>query len=210
MYIQFIHHYPAAGKGPELRALLEDWVKAAPSRGFRHNLASRMLGPEGPDFINGIAHEDLAAFETYPQRSQANPAFAEFNAKQRPLLGRQNIVELYEVLMPPPAGARRFTYRDLLYPATGKAAAVRGILEERAKSQQARGFLYGLQAKVFGEEGPVFAASAGFPDMAALEKYREGNRQDPATRAFQEKLYPLLARPNRFELYQVLVPFPRP
>lgn len=184
-------------------------MKTAPNRGFRHNLASRMLGPNGADFVNGIAHDDLTAFETYPDRSQANPAFAGFTVKQQPLLGRQNVVELYEMVVPPPAGSRRYTYRVMFYPALGKAPAVRGILEDRVKAMQARGSLHGLQAKVFSEEGPVFAANIGFPDLASLERYMQGNRQDAEMRAFQEKVQPLLARPLRIELYQVLVPFPR-
>ena len=209
MYMQLIHHYPAPGKGPELRALLEDWAKSAPSRGFRHNLTSRMLGSDGPDFVNGIQHDDLAAFESYPQRSQANPAFSDFTAKQRPLLGRQNVVELYEVLARSPAGTRRFTYRVTFYPAVGKAPAVRALLEERTKAMQGRGLLSSLASKVFSEEGQLFTGNIGFADLASLEVYQGNNRQDPETRAFQEKVQPLLARPNRFELYQVLVPFPR-
>jgi len=45
-YIQQISRYPAIGKGPELRALLEEWARTAPSRGFAHNLISQ-LGSEG-------------------------------------------------------------------------------------------------------------------------------------------------------------------
>ncbi len=37
-YIQRISRYPASGKGPELRALLEEWARTAPSRGFANNL----------------------------------------------------------------------------------------------------------------------------------------------------------------------------
>ena len=208
MYIQFIHHCPAPGKGPELRALLEEWAKTAPARGFRHNLGSRILGPEGQDFVNGIQHEDLAAFETYPQRSQANPAFATFSARQQPLLSRPAVTDLYEVLVPAPAGPRRFTYRVGLYPAIGKGPAVRGLLEDRVKALQGRGFLYGLQAKMFSEDGPVFAAGIGFEDLTALETYLQNNRRDPEFQAFNEKIQPLLGRPIKSELYQVLVPFP--
>ncbi len=39
-YIQQISRYPAIGKGPELRELLEEWAKTAPSRGFAHSCHS--------------------------------------------------------------------------------------------------------------------------------------------------------------------------
>ena len=59
-YVQLLIHHPAPGKGSELRAVLEEWAKTAQSRGFEQNLMSQ-LGADGPAFINGIRHENLAA-----------------------------------------------------------------------------------------------------------------------------------------------------
>ncbi len=84
-YIQQISRYPATGKGPELRALLEEWARTAPSRGSAHNLVSQ-FGSEGPVFTLGIRYENLAAFQTYPERNRANPGFGPFIAKMRPLV----------------------------------------------------------------------------------------------------------------------------
>ncbi len=42
-YIQEIRHYPAPGKGPELRAVLEEWAKTAPSRGFEQSALFQTL-----------------------------------------------------------------------------------------------------------------------------------------------------------------------
>ncbi len=79
-YIQQISRYPANGKGPELRAMLEEWARTAQSRSIAHKLISQ-LGSEGPVFINGIRHENLDAFQTYPERSRANPGLGPFTAK---------------------------------------------------------------------------------------------------------------------------------
>jgi hypothetical protein len=211
MYVQQISHYPAPGKGPELRALLEDWAKTAPARGFAHNLASQIMGPDGPNFVNGVRHQALAAFGSYPQRSQANPAFRPFNEKQRPLLGRPNQQALYEVLIPPPTQAPppRYVYRVTRYPALGKAPALRALLEERVKAMQAKGGFYALASQMFSTEGPVYVTNIGYQDLSGLEKTLHGNQQDAAFQSFAEKAQALMGRPGKTELFEVVVPFPR-
>jgi len=84
-YIQQISHYPSSGKGPELRAVLEEWTKTAPSRGSAQNLISQ-LASDGPVFIGGIRHENLTAFQTFRERNRANPAFGPFIAKLQSLM----------------------------------------------------------------------------------------------------------------------------
>ena len=211
-YIQRISHYPAVGKGPELRALLEEWARTAPSRGFAHNLTSQLLSSEGPNFINGIRHENLAAFETYPERSRANPGFGPFATKEEPLLDRSAQSELVEVLIPPPrqAPTPKFTLRFSHYPTMGKGPALLALLEERVKTMQSRGRVFrGLTRRAFSSEGPVFASIIGFQDMASLEAFQHNNQRDPKFRAFAKKAESLMARPSKIELFQMLVPFPR-
>ena len=211
-YIQRISHYPAVGKGQELRALLEEWARTAPSRGFAHNLTSQLLSSEGPNFINGIRHENLAAFETYPERSRANPGFGPFATKEEPLLDRSAQSELVEVLIPPPSQAPtpKFTLRFSHYPTMGKGPALLALLEERVKTMQSRGRVFrGLTRRAFSSEGPVFASIIGFQDMASLEAFQHNNQRDPKFRAFAKKAESLMARPSKIELFQMLVPFPR-
>ncbi len=209
-YIQLNSHYPATGKGPELRAVLEEWASTAPSRGFAHNLTSQLVGSEGPVFINGIRHENLAAFQTYPQRSRANPGFGPFIAKMQPLLARPPQLALFQMLIPPPSQAPSpsFRFRVSRYPAIGKGPALQAHLEERAKAMQAHGF-YTLSRQMFGSEGPVFVTNRGFQDLASLEAHLDNNQRDPEFRAHAEKAQSMIARPNKIELFQVLVPFPR-
>ncbi len=121
-YMQQISHYPAGGKGPELRAVLEEWVTTAPSRGVAHNLVSQ-FGSEGPVFIVGIRHENLAAFQTFRERNRANPAFGPFIAKLQSLMARPSRFALYQGLIPPSSQAPTpsFQFRVSRYPAIGKA-----------------------------------------------------------------------------------------
>jgi len=209
-YIQQNSHYPAIGKGPELRALLEEWARTAPSRGFAHNLISQLISAEGPVFINGIRHENLAAFQTYPERSWANPGRAAFTAKGRLLRARPPQSALFQVLIPPSSQAPTpsFQYRVSRYPAIGKGPALQALLEERVKAMQSHGF-YTLSRQMFGSEGPVFVTNRGFQDIASLEAHLDNNQRDPKFRAHQEKVESMIARPNKIELFQVLVPFPR-
>ena len=208
-YIQQISHYPVPGKGPELRALLEDWARTAPSRGFAHNLTSQ-LGSDGPNYINGIRHENLAAFQTYPERSRANPGFGPFSAKEQPLMAKPTTSALSRVLIPPASQAPNpsFLFRVSRYPAVGKGPALQELLEERVKATQSQSFRT-LTLQMFGSEGPVFVTQIGFQDMASLEAYLDNNQRDPAFRAYLEKVQSMLARSDKLELLQVLVPFPR-
>ncbi len=105
-YIQLNSHYPATGKGPELRAVLEEWASTAPSRGFAHNLTSQLVGSEGPVFINGIRHENLTAFQTFRERNRANPAFGPFIAKLQSLMVRPIRSTLFQVRIPPSREAK--------------------------------------------------------------------------------------------------------
>ena len=210
-YIQQISHYPASGKGSELRAVLEEWARIAPSRGSAQNLHSQ-LGSEGPVsvFIGGIRHENLAAFQTFPERNRANPAFGPFIAKLQSLMARPPQSALFQVLIPPPreAPGPSFQFRVSRYPAIGKGPALRALLEERVKAMQSHGFRT-LRQQMFGSEGPVFVTSIGFQDMASLEAFLDNNQRDPKFQAYYEKVQSMVARPDKTELLQVLVPFPR-
>jgi len=208
-YVQQMIHYPAPGKGPELRAVLEEWAKTAPSRGFEHNLMSQ-LGADGPVFINVIRHENLAAFHTYPERSRANPGWEPFTKKMGSLMARPPQLVLFQTLISPSREAPRpnFQFRVTRYPAVGKWLELQALLEERAKAVQARGFRT-LRRQMFGREGTSFVTSIGFQDLASLEAFIDNNDRDAQFRAYVEKVESITARPSKTELFQVLVPFPR-
>ncbi len=176
-YIQRISRYPASGKGPELRALLEEWARSAPSRGSAQSLMSQ-LGSEGQVFITGIRHENLAAFQTDSERIQANPGFRPFIAKLQPHMARPLHSALFQVLIPPSSQAPtpNFQFRVSRYPAIGKGPALQALLEERVEATQSYGFRT-LRQQMFGSEGPVFVTSIGFQDMASLEAQLDNKRR---------------------------------
>ncbi len=208
-YLQLLIHHPAPGKGPELRVVLEEWAKTAPSRGFEQNLLSQ-LGADGPVFINGIRHENLAAFHTYPERSRANPGWESFTKKMGPLTARPRQSVLLQTLVSPNREAPRpkFQFRITRYPAVGKWLELQALLVERAKAAQGGGFRV-LHRQMFGREGPSFVTSIGFQDLASLEAFIDNNDRDAQFRAYVEKVESLTARPSKAELLQVLVNLPR-
>ncbi len=65
MYIQRESFYPGLGKGPELRALLEERVKGQQANGRAIGLSVGLFGgPEGNPYIFNFRYQDLAAFES--------------------------------------------------------------------------------------------------------------------------------------------------
>lgn len=209
IYIQQISHYPTSGKGPELRAVLEDWVKSASSRGSAQNLTSQLVS-EGPVLIGGIRHESLAAFQSFRERNRANPGFGPFIAKLQSLMARPPRFALFKMMIPPAREAQnpKFLFRVTRYPAAGKGRELGALLEERVKATQSHAFRT-LTHQMFGSEGPSFVTQMGFQDMDSLEAFLDNNQRDSAFRAYNDKVQSLVGRIGKLEILQVLVPFPR-
>lgn len=211
MYTQRVTYYPAVGKGPELRALLEERVKHVQSAGAEVALGVRMFGgPAGNPYIVNLRFQDLAAVEAYRRRNQADPAFAAYNAKVATTLSCAAEIELYETVIPNPATpaltAPYFTQRALFYPGQGKGPEVRALLEERVKGLQASGEHANLSMGVYGSENPMFAFARFFQNMAAVEATRVRNQSDAMFLAFQTKMNPLVRQPTKVEFGEVLIP----
>ena len=51
MYVQTVYHRPAIGKGPELRAALEERVRIEIERGTRIQFLSQVVLSHGPQFL---------------------------------------------------------------------------------------------------------------------------------------------------------------
>src|SRR5712691_3570108 len=97
MYTRRITFFPAIGKGPELRTILEERVRLAQSRGARANLQTAVFGADGPTFSIGNQFDDLGALDAM----LANPLPVE---PRIPPLTRQPVrTELFEVLLAAPA-----------------------------------------------------------------------------------------------------------
>ena len=214
MYTQWIQYHPALGKGPELRALLEERVKSYQSKGQSVALAVRMMGDEeGNPFIAVFRHQDLAAQEAFRRSAQSDPTFAEFQAKVATLLARPAAVSLREVLIPAPTNlpaltAPYFVQVTQVFPIPGKGPELGTLLEEGVKVYQSAGQRSNLATLVYGSDGPFFALTTAFQDLASLESFRHGNQADPAYLARVAKLPPLMRQPAKQTLGEVLIGFP--
>ena len=101
-FTQRISFYPAADKGPELRAVLEERVKRAPSRGVAAGLSIQRFGPEGAIYVVSQGWPDLAAYEANLQAQQSDPTFRPFQSKVASLTRQPNKQELFQALIPLP------------------------------------------------------------------------------------------------------------
>ena len=210
MFNQRATSYAAPGKGPELRALLEDRVKSLKSSGRVAAFGQRMFGgPGGNGFVINIRYDNLAAAEAGRRQDQSNPAFQAYQAKLGALVARPVDVELWEVLIPNPANpvmnAPFFVQRGLNYPAQGEAPEVRALLEERVKTLQAEGMSATLGMGVYGTESPVFALQRSFQNLGQLDAVRARNQSDPAFQAYQAKMGSLVRQPAQVQLGEVLI-----
>jgi len=92
----------------------------------------------------------------------------------------------------------------------GKARDFRTLLEERTRALQGDGFSTSLATEVYGQYGGTFIASALAEDMATLETLRDRVLGDSHYQATSAKMSALEIAPPRFDLYEIVVPSPRP
>ncbi len=95
-----------------------------------------------------------------------------------------------------------YSQRVSLFPAPGKNAEVRQILEERTRQRQAHGVRASLASSAFAVE-PCFALTTQFEDLGALETYRDSPLGQPDPRVAS-----LTGQPARLELYEILLQVP--
>ena len=102
-----------------------------------------------------------------------------------------------------------FIQRVRTFPAPGKAPEFRTALEEWVKKRQGQGLDTSLSRQLFAPEGATFVITTRFRDLAEYEKLTSQIEADPAYQALVAKLAPLTRAAAKFELLEVLVPFPR-
>lgn len=101
-----------------------------------------------------------------------------------------------------------FTLRIHYYPAGDKGRELRSVLEERVKSAQSRGEAVGLTMQRVTPDGGVYVTTRRLQDLAAYEAYLQGLRSDPTQQPFLERVASLTRRPQKQELFEVLIPLP--
>lgn len=208
MYTVLIVHTPAPGKGPELRAALEEHSKVSNAAGGKYALFQSMYTRE-PAFVNAKRYDSLAALEAY-QASMANDAARMARlTKVSACLARPQTSTLWENLTAAQVSAPP-NYRLIVtfYPAVGKGGELRKVLEERARAGGKGLVGAALSTQVAPPDGANYRATLLFANLAGLEEWRHANQADPAFAAFQSRLVGLLDRPNRQILTRILLPFP--
>lgn len=102
-----------------------------------------------------------------------------------------------------------FIHRVRGFPAPGKGLEFRAALEEWVKKRQGQGLDTSLSRQLFAPEGATFVITTRFRDLADYENRTRQMEADPAYQTLIAKLAPLTRTPAKFELLEVLVPFPR-
>ncbi|MSQ14995.1 MAG: hypothetical protein EXR50_03925 [Dehalococcoidia bacterium] len=199
---------PTLGKGPELRALLEERLKARNSQGFPTGLSAQLFGADGQAFVLYGTAPDLAAYESYMRQRDPDPAYRAHQNKVSQLLSQPTTLQIFDGLLalaPTVSEPSKFSQRVTYYPAFGKGPELRSALEARVKDRQAHGLRSGLQAQLFGPVGTAYVSGTVFPSLAAYEQYRS----DPGLAAFQAKIAPLVSAAGKSQFFEILVNAPR-
>lgn len=207
MYTVRITHHPAPGKGPELRAALEEHSKAANAAGSPHNV-SQLLYADEPTFVNSIRHESLAAIEAYTAKNAGDPTYAARTAKITACLARPQTQVLYENLVTAPrTGDANYALRITYHPASGKAAELRQAVEERAKTPSPGSVGKGVVSQVLGAGAPHLALNILFSSLAGFEEYLKARPANADVQSFAARIA-TLSTGGHTDLYRILLPFP--
>ena len=74
-------------------------------------------------------------------------------------------------------------FRVAHYPASGKVAELRALLEEKEiGNYRSRGLSCNFMSRILPEDGPEFATYVAISSMEEWEKFRETNAADPIWR----------------------------
>ena len=206
MYTQRIIHFPAIGKGAELRAALEE-RNTSGNADAPHALSVLMFSPQ-PAFVHSIRFENLAAIEAY----QARPLDATFQAQGRKIdqcLARDRVSVLYEELAGTGASATpKFLIRFRHCPTPGAGQELRAVLEERVRKGTTGVAGARLSRQVVPPDGPAFSVTLLFASMADIDQSRSANEQDPTFLSYVNKVASLSRAPAQQRMHRLLANFP--
>jgi len=208
MYTVRIVHHPAPGKAPELRAVLEEHARAMNASGHSHNV-SELLYEEEPGFVNAIRYENLAAVEAYPTLRAKHSTWPARTQRIVSCVSRPQVQSLYENLtMPNPTGEVNYALQRAFYPAPGKAAELRAVIEQRAKTPSPGAVGKGMSTPVLGPDRPHFVLTTLFSNLDGFEQYLRAQPSDPGVQAYAAQVAALtMPGGGTQQLSRVLVRF---
>jgi len=91
--------YPIPGKGPEIRAILEERVKGFHAQGLGGSVRRTVFGSDGPVFAVAVPFQSLGDIDDFRQRNQSDSAYREATTKLQALIRRPGNTSLVEVLI---------------------------------------------------------------------------------------------------------------
>ena len=103
-----------------------------------------------------------------------------------------------------------FVFRARIFPTLGKAAEYRAATEAWVKTAHAQGYIVSFARQHFGTDGETsFTVSIKFKDLAEYERVIHQIEASADFQAYVSKASGLNRAAPRYELYEVLVPYPR-
>jgi hypothetical protein len=102
--------------------------------------------------------------------------------------------------------AAMYVQRIYTYPALGKEAELRGLIDERVRSAAARKVRAALSQQLLAPDGPVFVTAVLHDDLMAFEQFRDRNLADQSFQTYLSRQTALGRQPHKVELFDILVP----
>ena len=193
--------FPATGKGPELRSLLEERTRQQQSQGQRVGLQVSIYGPNAPAFRIARQFDDLGGLEAFRQQAvQPDPRIAAL-FRQPP----SNALWEQLLAMQPGGDTPRYTQRFVSMPLPGKGPELAALMIDRARRTQAEGGRSQVSVQVAGWAAGAVMSQTLYGSLVELEKRRANNRTNPAFQEFLAKQAGLLAAPSNSAISEVLV-----
>lgn len=204
--IRRVAHFPAPGKEPEYRKILEGRVASSTSSGFTHRLMSRLLPDGGPELVTYIFFGDMAAFEKFRETNRADPDFRNAVQEANALSRRGPTVGLFAPIVQAESTRRvnaRFFLRTTIRAGAGNANEVGAALEEFVRARQADGRPGALTRQVLSPTGPTFIATDTYETLSEFESDYV-TQSPPALATVAQKLKGLLQSPAERVMYEIL------
>jgi hypothetical protein len=203
VFVQSTLLFPAIGKGPELRALLEERTRQQQSQGQRVGLQVIIYGPNTPAFRVARQFEDLGSLEAFRQQAVQPDS-------RLPALFRQPARNaLWEQLLAnQPGGGEppRYIQRFVSMPLPGKGPELAAIIMDRARRAQAEGGRSQVLVQVAGAAAGAVMNQNLFGGLVELEKRRANFQTNPASQESLAKQSGLMAAPSNSAISEVIVP----
>lgn len=197
--------YPTPGKEGEMLARGTEFVKERQARGERYGLSMRLYSPIGSAITLARMFPDLGEVEAARERNQADQSFHDAVAKANALSRAPSINRLWESIVPSGApGEIKYLQTAYFYPAAGNLGAVRALLTEGVRGDQAR-HRVSLAIDLYNADGQVFIVSGAYASLSEVGERRAANMADRAWMERATEVSRLCHKPTQFVLSAIVV-----